>query len=92
MSKAVVHFQSRHETGNIFWILAEVRKIMQKERRITEYNDLWQAVQNCGSYEEALTEIGKHVTIADKDTLRVWKEGTCRRYDPKTGEEVMNGQ
>lgn len=63
-----VHFRSRHESGNIFWILGAVRKIMQKERRITEYNDMWQAVQNSGSYEDALQIIGQHVPLIDDDT------------------------
>ena len=63
-----VHFRSRHETGNIFWILGAVRKVMQKERRITEYNDMWQEVLNSGSYEEALQIIGKSVRLIDDDT------------------------
>lgn len=68
MKNQVVHFQSRHESGNIYWILAEVRKIMRKGRRITEYNDMWQEVQNCGSYEDALQIIGQHVRLIDDDT------------------------
>lgn len=66
--KPVVRFRSRHETGNIFWILGTVRNIMQKERRFAEYNDMWQAVQNSGSYEAALEIIGKHVPLVDDDT------------------------
>lgn len=63
-----VHFKSRHETGNIFWILGAVRKVMQKERRIAEYVDMWQDVQNCGSYEDVLQIIGQHVPLVDDDT------------------------
>lgn len=63
-----VHFGSRHENGNIFWILGAVRMIMRKERRIAEYNDMWQEVQNCGSYEDALQIIGQHVRLIDDDT------------------------
>lgn len=70
--KQIVHFQSRHESGNIFWILGAVRKIMQKERRITEYNDMWEAVQKSGSYEEALQIIGQHVWLIDDDTGMEW--------------------
>jgi len=68
--KPTVHFRSRHETGNIFWILGTVRNIMRKERRITEYNDMWEAVQKSGSYEAALKIIGKHVLLVDDDTGR----------------------
>lgn len=64
----IVHFNSRAESGNIFHILARVRAVMQRERRISEYNDLWQQVQESGSYEEALKIIGRHVPIADDAT------------------------
>lgn len=70
--KPILHFQSRHESGNIYWILAEARKVMQKGRRITEYNDMWQQVQNSGSYEEALKIIGQHVRLVDDGTGRVY--------------------
>ena len=43
--KATIHFRSCHGSGNIFWILGEVRKQMQKERRITDYNNAWERVQ-----------------------------------------------
>lgn len=86
MKNQVVHFQSRHESGNIYWILAEVRKIMRKGRRITEYNNMWEAVQKSGSYDEALKIISQHgIVLADKDTLQVYKDGKCTQYDPETG-------
>ena len=40
---------------------------MRKQHRISEYNDMWQAVQNSGSYAEAIREIRKHVTLIDDD-------------------------
>ncbi len=86
--KQVVYFHSRGPTGNVHWILGAVRQVMQKERRIVEFNDMCEAVQNCGDYEEALCEIGKHVILADRDTLRVYKDGVCRRYDPDTGKPI----
>lgn len=85
MKKQVLHFQSRHESGNIFWILGKVRMIMQKERKITAYNDMWQEVQNCGTYEEALKIISHHVILADRDTLNVYKDGACKKYNSETG-------
>lgn len=63
--KPVVEYNSRGETGNIFWILGQVRRIMQKQRRITAYNELWERVQKSGSYEEALAIIGEEVTLRD---------------------------
>ena len=64
----VLHFNSRGESGNIYYILGNVRAIMCKQRRITEYNYMWEAVQNSNSYEEALKIIGKHVPLVDDDT------------------------
>lgn len=68
MEKQILHFNSRGESGNIFHILGRVRCVMAKQRRITEYNYMWQAVQNSGSYEAALEIIGKHVPLVDDDT------------------------
>lgn len=67
MSRAL-HFKSDGETGNIFYILGNVRCIMAEQRRITEYNYMWTAVQNSGSYEAALEIIGKHVPLVDDST------------------------
>lgn len=66
--KTALHFESRGVTGNIYWILGKVRDIMRKERRIIEYNDMWDEVQKSGSYEEALQIIGQHVKLVDDDT------------------------
>ena len=67
MSKEL-HFNSRGESGNIFAVLAEVRKVMRKQRRITEYNNMWEEVQSSGSYEAALEIIGRHVPLMDDAT------------------------
>ena len=66
--KEALHFNSRGESGNIFFVLGMVRTVMQKQRRITEYNDMWQEVQNSGSYESALEIIGQHVPLIDDAT------------------------
>ena len=65
--KPTIHYRSRHESGNIFWILASVRDVLQKQRRITDYNDLRDRVMNSGSYREALEHIGQYVTLVDDD-------------------------
>lgn len=66
MKKAVIHFESRHETGNIFAIMAMVRKQMQKERRITDYNNAWERVQKT-DYAGALAILRELVDLIDDD-------------------------
>lgn len=68
MEKATIHFRSRHESGNIFVLLGLVRREMQKQRRITEYNDLWEQVQ-AGSYDDALRLIREKVDLIDDDGI-----------------------
>ena len=65
MKKPELIYDSRGESGNIFWILGQVRRILQKQRRIDAYNELWERVQHAGSYEEALEIIGAEVTLID---------------------------
>ena len=64
-----IHFASRHESGNIFHLLALVRAAMHKARRINEYNDLRDDVLACSSYDEALGIIRQHVTLIDDDDV-----------------------
>lgn len=66
--KPILHFESRGVTGNIYWILGKVRDIMRKERRIAAFNDMWDEVQRCDSYEESLQVIGQQVHLIDDDT------------------------
>lgn len=65
MKKPELIYDSRGDSGNIFWILGQVRRILQKQRRIDAYNKLWERVQHAGSYEEALEIIGTEVTLID---------------------------
>ena len=69
MEKPTVHFRSRHESGNIFVILALVRHKMQKQRRITDYNNLRDRVTSSGSYEEALAIIRGTIELIDDDGI-----------------------
>jgi len=64
--KAVIHFQSRHSSGNIYWILGAVRTQMQKERRIADYNNAWERVQQT-DYAGALTILRELVDLVDDD-------------------------
>lgn len=64
-----IHFRSWHESGNIFVILALVRRELQKQRRITDYNNLRDRVTTSGSYEEALAIIRETVNLIDDDGI-----------------------
>ena len=66
MAKAVVHFRSSHETGNIYWIMGKVREIMQKERRITDWNNAWERIQKT-DYAGALAILRELVDLIDDD-------------------------
>ena len=66
MAKAVIHFQSRHESGNIYWIMGKVRDIMRKERRITDWNNAWERVQQT-DYAGALKILRELVDLIDDD-------------------------
>ena len=65
MKKPVLIYDSRGESGNIFWILGQVRRILQKQGRISAYNELWERVQSAGSYRKALDIIREEVTLQD---------------------------
>lgn len=64
--KAEIHFQSRHETGNIYWILGAVRDQMRKERRITDWNNAWERIQQT-DYAGALAIMRELVDLIDDD-------------------------
>ena len=63
--KPVIEYDSHGESGNIFWILAAVRRILQQQGKSKKYEELWERVQKSGSYEEALEIIGEEVTLRD---------------------------
>lgn len=65
MKKPVIVFDSRGPGGNIFYILAEVRAVLQKERRIIDYNNCWERVHKASSYDEALKIIREYVDLID---------------------------
>lgn len=63
MKKPVLKYESRGPEGNIFWILGQVRRLLQEQNRITTYNELWERVQSADSYNDALQLIGEEVTL-----------------------------
>lgn len=64
--KPVIEYDPYGRTGNIYWILGEVSKIMRKQSRIIAFNDLRDRVFEAQSYEEALAIIGEEVTLIRK--------------------------
>ena len=66
MNKPIVEYDPRGESGNIFYILATVRNALRKQRRIKDYNDCWEKVQTCKSYEDALKVIREYVTLVEE--------------------------
>ena len=67
MKKPVVIYNPKGESGNIFYILAMVRNALRKQRRIQDYNDCWERVQKCTSYQEALEVIKEYVDLKEID-------------------------
>jgi hypothetical protein len=63
----MIQFQSTGPSGNIFWILGAARKELQKQRRITDYNTMWERVQASQSYTAALAIIREYVELVDTD-------------------------
>ncbi len=64
--KPIVEYDPYGHSGNIYWILGEVSKLMRRQRRIIAYNDLRDRVFEAQSYEEALQIIGEEVTLVRK--------------------------
>ena len=64
--KAEIHFQSCHESGNIYRIMGKVRDQMQKEHRITDWNNAWTRIQ-MSDYAGALAILRELVDLVDDD-------------------------
>lgn len=69
MNRQEIHFNSHGPSGNIYCIMAAVREALRKERRISEWNDLYQAVTSSGSYEEALCLLREKINLIDDDGI-----------------------
>lgn len=67
MDKPEVHFKSRRETGNIYFILFLIRRELQKLDRVSEYEHIKQAVFQSKSYDNALKIIRKNINLIDDD-------------------------
>lgn len=67
MDKPEVHFNSRQETGNIYFILFLIRRELQKLDRVSEYEHIKQAVFQSKSYDNALKIIRENINLIDDD-------------------------
>ena len=65
MEKPTIIYDSRGETGNIYYLIGQLQQIMRKQRRYTDFNNLRDRIFESGSYEEALSIIGEEVEIVD---------------------------
>lgn len=68
-NKPRVEFNSRKESGNIYAILGQVKLQLRKLKRINDYNEIYFAVTQCGSYEEALKIIRDKIDLVDLDEV-----------------------
>ena len=67
MTKPELRYNSRGETGNIYWILGELSRIMRSQNQISAYNEIRDRVFKAQSYQEALEIIGEVVTLIDEN-------------------------
>lgn len=65
MKKPTIIYDSRGETGNIYYLIGQLQRIMRKQRRYTDFNNLRDRIFESGSYEEALAIIGEEVELVD---------------------------
>ncbi len=63
-----VIYDSHGPSGNIFAILGQVKRTMKNQQRSSEFDQLWNRVNQSGSYEEALEIIGEYVNLVDIHT------------------------
>lgn len=64
--KPEIRYNPRGETGNIFWIMSQLRKVMREQRRIDAFNQIWDRVQQSKSYEEALKIISEEAELIEE--------------------------
>lgn len=62
--KAVIHFNSRGSSGNVYWIMSKVRQQMQKESRIIDWNNAWERIQQT-DYAGAIAIMRELVDLID---------------------------
>jgi len=69
VNKPTVEFHSSGASGNVFALLGVVRDALRKQRRILDYNAVYDAVTANGSYDEAIGIIRQYAELRDLDGL-----------------------
>lgn len=65
--KPTLIYNSTGESGNIFWIIAMVHKLLGNEKGKEIFNEV---KNNANSYEQALKIIGKYVELVDSPNVK----------------------
>ena len=65
MERPTIIYDSRGETGNIYYLIGQLQQIMRKQRRYTDFNNLRDRIFESSSYEDALAIIGEEVELVD---------------------------
>ena len=63
MRKPKIYYDPKGRSGNLNILLQNIRNEFKKMHRITEYNDIWDRVQNAATYDEAVKIIGEKVEL-----------------------------
>ena len=65
MSKVV--FQRTGESGNIYYIMWQAVRVLRKEGRTEDGQQMWDKVLECDSYDAALQVIAQYVELKEED-------------------------
>ena len=65
ITKERVEYSKSGPSGNIYHILGMAQRALRKQRRILDYNEMWERVQNSQSYSDALAIIGEYVELVE---------------------------
>ena len=64
MSK-VIQFDRNGETGNIFYIIGQARKVLHKQGQVKESHQMFARVNKAHNFDEALKIIGEYVELEE---------------------------
>ena len=70
MQKPILEIDISGPDGNIFAIVGKVQRILKAQRRIAEFNDLWEEIQK-GDYTRALFLINQKVELIDTSKTKM---------------------
>ena len=78
--KKIIQFDRNGETGNIFYILGQAKKVLLEQGRKSDVVEMFERAKQ-GDYKNALKVIGEYVELQDI----TYKP----RYQPRTYEQLM---